>query len=330
MEFTGKVILAPLAGVSDSVFRRICKRHGADIVVSEMASAEGLVRDSEKTFSYVRFDPEERPLGIQLFGADPAVLAVAASVVQESVKPDFIDLNFGCPVRKVVRRNGGSALLKDPPLMERIIRAVVKAVHLPVTVKIRTGWRNGEIIAPEIARMAEGCGACAITVHGRTQEQGFSGKADWSVIGQVKEAVKIPVIGNGDVMSGEDAARMIGQTGCDSVMVGRGALGRPWIFQSIKEFRNGNSVMSIPNSLRLQISLEHFRGMLEAYGDRKGLYDMRKHFGWYLRALPGAAEARRRIMTEESPAIARQILTEFFERAGPVCSDDGSAPHIEM
>ena len=313
MNFTGKLFLAPLAGVSDSVFRAICRRYDADAVVSEMASADGLIRDSAKTLAFVRFEPEERPIGIQLFGAEPAVLAAAAVQIESSARPDFIDINFGCPVRKVVRRNGGSALLKDPGLMERIIRAVALAVKTPVTVKIRSGWRRNQIVAAEIARMAEASGASAITVHPRTQEDGFTGKADWDVIRQVKEAVKIPVIGNGDVLSGPDAASLLKQTGCDAIMVGRGALGRPWIFREIKQFLSGGEVAALSDSERLQVCLNHFEGMLAAYGPRKGVYDMRKHFGWYLRGRPGAALVRKKIVTEESPEKLREILADFFQ-----------------
>ena len=223
--------LAPMAGVTDSIFRRLCREFGADVVVTEFVSAEGIFRKNERTLEYLEFAEDERPVGVQLFGADPAHLAEAARMVLEWKQPDFLDLNFGCPVNKVVSRNGGSALLRDCPLLEKVARAVVQAVApCPVTAKIRIGWDRGSINAETTARIIEDSGVQAIAVHGRTKDQGYSGAADWEVIAQVASAVKIPVIGNGDLGGAHDVARHSG-TGVRGFMFGRAAMSSPWIFR---------------------------------------------------------------------------------------------------
>ena len=238
----GRALLAPLAGITNLPFRLIARQYGCPLCFTEMISANGLVRETAKTIEYLMTSPEDKPLGVQLFGADPVIMARAAGFVAGHT-PDFIDINMGCPVRKVVKTGSGAMLLKDPQLAGRIIAAVVKAVNIPVTVKIRSGWTAASINAAEIAKIAENSGASAIIVHGRTADQGFSGHADWSVIAGVKKAVRIPVIGNGDIWQATDAARMREQTGCDAVMVGRGALGNPWIFQKI-----GRMVPGLPDA----------------------------------------------------------------------------------
>ena len=227
--------LAPMAGVTDTIFRQLCKEHGADVTVTEFVSAEGIFRRNERTLEYLEFGEAERPLGMQLFGADPEHLGEAARMVVDWKRPDFIDLNFGCPVNKIVSKNGGSSLLRDCPLLEKVARAVVRASSVPVTAKIRIGWNAQTVNAPTTARILEDAGIAALAVHGHTKEQGYSGAADWDVIAKTAAAVKIPVIGNGDLASARDvAARM--NTGVRGVMIGRAAMSAPWIFAEIKHF----------------------------------------------------------------------------------------------
>src|SRR5437868_8157645 len=238
--------LAPMAGVTDKVFRQICKGHGADILVTEFVSAEGVFRRNERTREYLDFDRCERPLGVQLFGADAAHMAEAAKHVIDWVRPDFIDLNFGCPVNKVVAKNGGSALLKDCPTLAAVAEAVVHAVTpVPVTAKIRIGWDTDSINAPRVARILEGTGVRALAVHGRTRAQGYSGLADWSVIGEVVAAVSIPVVGNGDLTNGQEVARRRAETGIAGAMIGRAAMSSPWIVGQVKHyFATGEHLVS--------------------------------------------------------------------------------------
>ncbi|MDP9254671.1 MAG: tRNA-dihydrouridine synthase family protein, partial [Verrucomicrobiota bacterium] len=229
--------LAPMAGVSDKIFRQLCKSNGADVLITEFVSAEGVFRRNERTREYLEFDEIERPLGVQLFGADADHMAEAARQVIEWVHPDFIDLNFGCPVNKVVAKNGGSALLKDCPTLAAVADAVVRAVApMPVTAKIRIGWDADSINAPRVARLLEGLGIAAIAVHGRTRAQGYSGAADWNVIGEVAAAVSIPVIGNGDLATAADLVKRRTETGISGAMIGRAAMSAPWIFQQIKQY----------------------------------------------------------------------------------------------
>lgn len=310
--FTGKLILAPLAGITNSIYRRICRSMGADIVVSEMVSADGLVRNNRKSDEYTHFEEDERPFGIQLFGSEPETMAEAARWIQRVVRPDFIDINCGCPVRKVVRRNGGSALMKDPEHLERLAVAVVNAVELPVSVKIRSGWNVNQINAAEVAKRIQNAGAAAVTVHPRTREQGFAGKADWSHIKKVRDAVTIPVIGNGDIREAADARRMMDETGCASVMIGRGALGNPWIFRKIKAGLAGGTAEPVSKMERARTCLHQLDEMIREYGDRKGVYDMRKHFSWYLAGMGGASTVRKRIFSEESPEAIRNIIRGYL------------------
>jgi tRNA-dihydrouridine synthase B len=229
--------LAPMAGITDTTFRQLCKEYGADVMVTEFVSAEGIFRKNERTMEYLDFEEAERPLGVQLFGGDPEHLGEAARMVADWKRPDFMDINFGCPVNKVVSKNGGSSILRDCPLLERIATAIVKAVApLPVTAKIRIGWDAGTINATTTARILEGCGIQAIAVHGRTKEQGYSGLADWDVIGQVAESVRVPVIGNGDLMTAQDVELRRKTTGVAGVMIGRAAMQHPWIFREIKHY----------------------------------------------------------------------------------------------
>ena len=281
------LVLAPLAGYTDLAFRLLCRECGAGICVTEMISCHGLVHGQKNTLVLLNSTPADRPLGIQLFGADPQAMGQAAALIKPD-QADFIDINMGCPVRKVTRKGAGSALMKTPELAGDIIRAVVSATTLPVTVKFRSGWTQDAITAPDFARMAEQAGAAAVTVHGRTWSQGFSGTADWEVIADVKKAVSIPVIGNGDVLSYEDSQRMQEQAGCDGVMIGRGALGNPWVFSPAG--RPATLTARLPI---LRRHLELARAHLPA---EKMLFRIKNHLARYLSGLPGASKMRQKIM----------------------------------
>ena len=232
VSFNG-LFLAPMAGITETVFRSLCRELGADAVVSELVSAEGLLRSGKQTLRLLAFNEPERPIGVQLFGSDPGRMAAAAAWVEEHVKPDFLDLNSGCPVPKVVKRNGGAALLRNPALFEKMVTAMAKAVHTPLTVKLRSGWNTGEWVDVEFARIAEGSGAAAVFLHPRSKAMRYSGTALWERIALVKKAVSIPVVGNGDIGMPQDAFRMKRETGCDGLMIGRGSLGNPWIFRGL-------------------------------------------------------------------------------------------------
>jgi tRNA-dihydrouridine synthase B len=307
------LFLAPLAGVADTVFRTVCKRMGADVVVSEMVSADVLHYKSSNTAAIMKFCDAERPIGVQLFGSDPERLAEAARFAYENVSPDFIDLNSGCPVPKVVKRNGGAALLKDPALFGKIVRAMASAVPIPVTVKIRSGWNKYEWIDEDFARIAQDSGAAAITLHPRSQTMMFTGRSFWERIAVVKKAVSIPVIGNGDIASGEGAARMISETGCDAVMVGRASLGNPWIFAEIKAALNGESYAPPSQGERKSLIIGHIRAFRAVHGERAAAAEMKKCAAWYIKGAPGANAARRRIFAAKSSSEIENAVEEFFE-----------------
>src|SRR6059058_3871007 len=289
--------LAPMAGVSESPFRRICRRFGADVVVTEFLSAEGIRRENPATLDKLRFGADERPIGVQIFGADPTAMGDAARLVTEVFEPEFIDINFGCPVKKVVRRNGGSGCLKDLSLVESVIRSVRASTHLPVTVKIRSGW-NEEMRDPvAIARRCQDAGARALALHPRTRTQMYSGNARWEEIAAVVRALEIPVIGNGDIKTAEDAVRMQRETRCAAVMIARGSFGQPWVFDQTRALLEGKAKPATPPiERRFEIALEHAR-MAEAYeADPRGAaIEFRKHLGWYVKGIPGSAELRRKL-----------------------------------
>ncbi len=309
---TGKVLLAPLAGISNSVYRKVNKKYGADIVFTEMVSADGIFQNKLLSSKYMQFSDQEHPIGVQIFGAKPDIMADAAKFVEETIQPDLIDINFGCPAKKVVRRNGGSALLKDTKLLKEITKAVVDAVNIPVTVKTRAGWSSTTINAVEVAKIVQDCGVKAITLHPRTQHDGFAGKSNWDIIGEVKQSVDIPVIGNGDINSAQDAKKMIDQTGCDSIMVARGAFGNPWIFEQIKQAINGEEIRKPTLEDKTQTCIFHLEKMIETFGLPKGVYDMRKHLSWYLKGYKNASIVRKAIFTENSPERVKQLIKEFF------------------
>jgi tRNA-dihydrouridine synthase B len=312
MNFTNnKLLLAPLAGITDSVFRGICKGHGADIVMSEMVSAEGLFYKSKMTESLLFFKEHERPIGIQLFGSNPDHLAFAADVVQKKFNPDFIDLNSGCPAPKIAGKNGGSCLLKDINLFSTILSTMVKAISIPLTVKIRSGWFEHEWVDVEFSQAAQTAGVSAITVHPRSKTMGFSGHSYWERIAIVKKAVSIPVIGNGDILTPDDALRMFSETGCDSVMIGRGALGNPWLFSQIKQAMDKNPVHLPTAQEKIDTAISHVHIFLERNGERQTVCDCKKHASWYLKGLNGSSALRSRIFTANST----QEIFEALETA---------------
>jgi tRNA-dihydrouridine synthase B len=311
LQLDGRAVLAPLAGIGSLPFRLLCRRFGAAMVYSEMMSCHGLLRKQPNTWRLLATTPEEKPWGVQLFGADPQAMASASILVAEA-GADVVDLNFGCPAPKVVRHRGGSALLKEPDLLQAIVAACVKACPRPVTVKIRLGWDQDNINACEIARRAEDAGATAIAVHGRTRAQKYAGQADWARIAEVVRAVRIPVLGNGDVTTGADAKRMLEETGCAAVMVGRAAMGRPWVFKQINHFLSTGEELPEPSMLeRVQVIREHHAGLKALKGERTARLEMRKHTAWYLRGIPGAAEVRRRVNTCETELEFMTLLNEM-------------------
>jgi len=313
LSLQGRFVLAPLSGITNSIFRRIVKRYGVALVFSEAISAEGLVRGNYRTLRMLQFQEEERPIGIQLLGANPQVMAQAAQMVSE-FEPDLIDLNFGCPARKVTRKGAGASLLRDLDLSRQIIEAVVEATHIPVTLKMRIGWDSRSIVAPQLAQLAADCGVKGLIVHGRTARQRFSGKANWEMIGKIKGKVSIPVIGNGDVRSPERAQKMILTTGCDGVMIGRGALGNPWIFPQTEAYLQGKELPGLPDlNGRIKLCLEHYGLALEEMGEFRAVREMRKHIAWYTKGLPRGSVLRKEIYGMERAAEVMERLSFYQE-----------------
>jgi len=300
--------------VSESPFRRLCRRFGADVVVTEFLSAEGIRRENPATIEKLRFGADERPIGVQIFGAEPAAMREAASLVTDVFAPEFIDINFGCPVKKVVKRNGGSGCLKDLMLVTDVIRAVIQGTHLPVTVKIRSGW-NEEMRDPvSIALRCQDAGARVLTLHPRTRAQMYSGDARWDEIAAVASALDIPVIGNGDIKTAEDAARMYRETGWEGVMIARGSFGQPWVFTQARALLEGKPMPATPPvEERFAIASDHAR-MAQAYENdpRGAAIEFRKHLGWYVKGLPGSADIRRKLHLVESLAQVDDIFAEYL------------------
>ncbi|HAI21285.1 MAG TPA: tRNA dihydrouridine synthase DusB [Clostridiales bacterium UBA8153] len=307
------LVLAPMAGVSDAPFRQLAKEAGCGLVFTEMVSDRGLLQESAASREILRFEEKERPLGVQLFGSDPALLARAA-VEAVRLGADLIDINMGCPVPKVVKTGAGAALMRHPELAASLVAAVRSAVDCPVTVKMRKSWDEEGPDAVELAGRIVAAGASGVTVHGRTRAQFYSGRADWDIITRVKAAVAVPVVGNGDVFHPEDAARMLEATGCDGVMIARGALGNPWIFLRAAHYLCTGHLLPPPTPKeRVEMACRHLELMLRWKGPRRGLVQMRKHAGWYLKGCPGAAGARDRLVRAESPQELVAALGEWLE-----------------
>jgi tRNA-dihydrouridine synthase B len=321
---TGRVplYLAPQAGVSESPFRRLCRSFGADVVVSEFVSSEGIRRNDRRTHEYLRFEDGERPIGIQIFGADPRAMAEAAALVEEVYAPDFLDINFGCPVKKVVSRNGGSGCLRDLDLVGRIIRAVRDAISVPVTVKVRSGWSEEQRNPVEIALRCQEAGAEVLTLHARTRTQMYGGSADWDEIAAVKAALEIPVIGNGDVWSGADARRMREHTGCDGIMIARGSHGAPWIFRAARAALDGRDLPADPDAAeRFRIVLEHARLAIEwERNEEKAMIEFRKHLGWYTKGLPNGRVLRQELFGVTSLREAEVRLEGYLAQSSAVAA----------
>jgi tRNA-dihydrouridine synthase B len=306
------VLLAPMAGITDLPFRRLVKSFGAGLVVSEMIASKAMMHGSARTLRMCGHVPEEQPMAVQLAGCDAGDMAEAARL-GESAGASIIDINMGCPAKKVTKGAAGAALMRDETLAARILTAVVEAVSVPVTLKMRTGWNEHDKNAPRLARIAESCGIKAVTVHGRTRCQFYQGEADWPFIGEVKRAVTIPVIGNGDVRCGEDAKRLLTESGADGVMVGRAAYGRPWLINKIDHYlRTGRHQPDPTLSQQMDVLLEHYESMLMYYGSEIGMRAARKHVGWYSKGLPGGAEFRARVMRLGDPGAVKMLIREFY------------------
>jgi nifR3 family TIM-barrel protein len=292
-------VLAPLAGVSDSPFRRLAREQGASAVYTEMVSSEGLVRGSKATLEYCAFDPSERPIGVQLFGSDPATMADAARVLSDlppEQRPDLIDINMGCPVRKVVSRCAGAALLQDVPRIAAIVERMSLATSLPVTAKVRLGWDGNSQNVVEVCRTLENAGARAVAIHARTRAEKFAGHAHWDLIGEAKRAVAIPIIGNGDVRNAADAVRMLELTGCDGVMLGRAAFGDPWVFRRMRALIERGEALPLPSAAeRLEAGVRHLGMLVQAVGSELAAREMRKHVAWYIKGLPHSARVREQV-----------------------------------
>ena len=310
------VCLAPMAGVCNSAFRRIVKEMGAGLVFAEMVSDKAIMYDSEKTKNMLYMTEYERPIAQQIFGSDKESFVIAAKKIYELMKPDIIDINMGCPVPKVaLRAQAGSALLKDPEKIKEIVSAVVNAVPCPVTVKIRSGWDSKSINAVSVAKIIEEAGASAITVHPRTRAQGYEGKADWSIIKEVKDNVNIPVIGNGDIKSVDDAIKMFKETNCDAVMIGRASLGNPYIFKQIVHYlQTGEKLDDLSPKEKIELCLKHFNYLLEIKSEKTSVLEMRTHAAWYVRGLKDSAELKNKIFKCQNKEELISILEEYKKK----------------
>ena len=308
------IFLAPMAGITDRAFRMMCKKYGAGLVCTEMVGSKGLFYGDDKTKPILNTQDERRPISMQIFGSDVNAMGYAASYVSNMA--DILDINMGCPAPKVVKNGDGSRLLLDLELAEKIIKEVVSKSKVPVTVKIRKGWDSDNIVAVEAAKIAERAGAAAVIIHGRTRQEFYSGNADWEIIKKVKESVNIPVIGNGDIKSKEDAAEMFEKTNVDGIMIGRAAMGSPWIFEEIISYLKGEEVREISNKEKLEIMLEHIAIEVEEKGEDVGIKELRKHMSSYIKNMPDATTMRQKINSIDTKSELEACLKEYFKSLG--------------
>ena len=315
IKINNQIVLAPMAGISNTSYRKIIKNMGAGLIYAEMVSDKAITFGNEKTLELLKMDESERPIAQQIFGSDIESFVAAAKKIEETMHPDIIDINMGCPVPKVaIRAQAGASLLKNPEKIEEIVKAVVKAVNTPVTVKIRSGWDEKSINAVEVAKCIERAGASAITIHARTRSQGYSGTSDWNIIKQVKESVNIPVIGNGDVTSCYKAKEMLDQTGCDAVMIGRGVLGNPWIIKECVDYLDSGKIpVSIPIEEKIDMLKRHFELLIQDKNEKVALLEIRTHALWYIKGLKNSAVVKNKICQSKSKEELFNILNEYVE-----------------
>ena len=314
VKISNQVVLAPMAGICNSAYRQICKDMGCGLIYAEMVSDKAITYNNQKTIDMLYMTEKERPISQQIFGSDKESFVEAAKFIEKEMKPDIIDINMGCPVPKVaVRAQAGSALLKDPDKIFDIVSSVVSAVNVPVTVKIRSGWDSNHINAVEVAKVIEKAGASAICVHPRTRSQGYSGKADWNIIKEVKENVSIPVIGNGDIKSPEDAKRMLEETKCDAVMIGRGVLGNPWLIKNIVNYLDGKEVIDVSIVDRIDMCLKHLKLLDSLKNEKLACLEIRNHISWYFKGIKGANELKNKVYQTTSIHDIILLLNEFKE-----------------